>query len=122
MANEAERFLVISKTFDIIKDIVKAITYVALAYWAFRAIDTLAGKHTDASLLVGYFTSQENDYGLPWIIAIIGVLYGLIERRLRLRKTEYFHKHILELEKRIDPKREGSNLLPTGETNPRDEL
>ncbi len=122
MANETERFLIISKTFDVIKDIVRAVTYVAVAYWIFRAVEVLSGKHTDASLLVGYFTSQENDYGLPWAVAGAGILYGLIERQLRLRKTEYFHKHILELEKRIDPKREGSNLLPTGETNPKDEL
>ena len=88
----------------------------------FRAVETLAGKNTDASFLVGYFTSQENDYGLPWVVAIIAMFYGFIERRLRLRKTEYLHKRVLELEKRIDQKREGSNLLPTGETNPKDEI
>jgi len=122
MANETERFFVLSKTFDLIKDIVRGATYVALAYWAFRAIDVLSGKQTDASFLVGYFTSQENDFGLPWLIAAIGVAYGFFERRLRLRKTEYLHNHVLELEKRIDVKRQSSNLLPTGETNPRDEL
>ena len=122
MASDGERFLIISKSFDVVRDLIRALLYVAIAYWIFRAVETLAGKNTDASFLVGYFTSQENDYGLPWVVAIIAMFYGFIERRLRLRKTEYLHKRVLELEKRIDPKREGSNLLSTGETNPKDEI
>lgn len=122
MLNENERFLIISKTFDSLKDLIRAIMYVGIVYWIYRSIETLAGKNTEASFLLGYFTSRENDYGLPWVVAVISLMYGFMERRLRLRKTEYLQKRVLELEKRIDPSRQGSHLLPTGETNPKDEI
>lgn len=114
------KFILLARGFDLAKDIIKAITYLGLGWFAYLAIGELAGKQTDASFLLGYF--GESNHNFPWIVAVIAVCYGLAEQRLRKRKTEYLQGRIRELEQRIDPKRTGSGLLTTGETNPKDKM
>jgi hypothetical protein len=114
-------FYIIAKTFDLAKDILRYGTYVAGLYFAAQIASVWAGKKTEASIVLGYFTSVENDYALPWIVTILSISYGFLQRYLRLRKTQYFQHHITQLEAKIDPKRTSSELLTTGETHPRDE-
>lgn len=117
---KAHSFYLIARSFDLLRDLIKFGAYLGCAYYAYEAIAVLAGRKTDASLLFGFFTSTEHDHGLLWLVVFFAVVYGLAERRLRMRKTEYFQARIRELETRIDPNRSGSGLLPTGETHPED--
>lgn len=116
------RLLVVSKAFDLFRELIKGATWVGLAFCGVQAIALLAGQKTEASLMVGYFTSSGNDFGLPWVVAIVSMVYGYIERRLRLRKTEYFQGRVRELEELIDAKRTSSGLLPNGQTHPEDRV
>ena len=115
------RFLCMARGFDLAGQIVAGIIWLGLAYIGYLAIDSLAGKTTIANILLGYFTSKESDFGLPWILAVVFAIWAILERRLRKRKTESMQSHIRELEQRLDPSRTSSGLLPTGETHPQDE-
>lgn len=120
MADERTKFYIWTRIFDLLRDVVKYGAYVFLGYWAYLSIDALAGKTTLADIALSYFTSKENDHGLPWILVVIFVIWAALERRLRLRKTVALADQIKELQKRIDPQRTSSGLLQTGETNPKD--
>lgn len=61
------------------------------------------------------FLDAKTKWG-PWTIAIVAILYGLVERELRRRKTAYLHGRITMLEKTIDPSRSSSGLNTRGET------
>lgn len=116
------RVVIWLKALDVVRDLIRAATWIGCAYYAVQGVSVLADKNTQASFLVAFLTSKENDYGLPWIIAGFMVLLAFAERRLRYRKTEYFQERIKELERQIDPKRSSSGLAPTGETNMKDKL
>lgn len=116
------KFYLIAKSFELAREVVKASVWLGGFYYAYRSIVELAGKQTDAKIAIAYIFSSGNDYGLPWVLAICGLVYGYIERRLRERKTAYLQGRIRELEEKIDPNRKGSGLLPTGRTNPDDEI
>lgn len=116
------RMLKISRGFDLAKDLVKGLTWLGLAYFGVEAISALAGKDTEAVFMLSYLTSSESDYGLPWLVACAGFVYGYMQRRLRLRKTEYFQSRVRDLEMRLDPGRSSSGLLANGETAPEDRM
>jgi len=118
----AIRFMVISKVFDLARQIVNGVIYVSLAYISYLAIEALAGKTTIANIVLKYLTAEESDYGVPWILAGACTIWAILERRLRKRKTEALQGRIRELETRLDSNRTTSGLLPTGETNPEDNI
>lgn len=117
---QAVRFMVISKILDLAGQIVNGAIWIALAYIGYLAIDSLAGKTTVANIVLKYLTAEESDYGFPWILVGAFAIWAVLERRLRKRKIESLQGHIRELEKRLDPNRTTSGLLPTGDTNPED--
>jgi hypothetical protein len=112
-------FIIWTKVFDLLRLLVKYGAYVYIAYWGYRSVEALAGKITLADLALSYFTSKENDHGIPWVIAVLCGIWAIAERRFRLAKTQSMSDYIKDLEKRLDPNRTSSDLLPTGETNPR---
>jgi len=116
------KVLLIAKLIELAKEFIKYGAYVWGAYFAAEVLIAWSGKKTEASLVFKYITSEENGYAAPWIVATIAVLYAIFERNLRKRKTQYFEKYILQLESKIDPERTSSQLLPTGETNPKDKI
>ena len=115
-------FLVWTRIFDLLRHVISALLYGWLAYMAYRAVDALSGKVTkaDIDLVLAFFVSKQNDFGLPWLVAIVAVMWAILERGLRLKKTEALSNQNRILQEKLDPKRTSSGLLPTGETNPRD--
>jgi len=91
-------------------------------HYIYQAITVLAGKQTDASFVVNFLLKAQADRWVAFIVAGSGVAYGLNERRLKRRDIERLAKHTSELEKRIDPSRSSSNLLPDGRTRREDKL
>lgn len=115
------RFFVWSRSFDIVKVLISAIVTVVLGYFALQAVALLAGKTTEASFFLGHFSSAGERLS-PWAVTAIAVFWAIVERRLRLRKTEYLQGRLAMLERGIDPGRTTSNLLPNGQTRPEDRI
>lgn len=114
------KIYVISRAFDLLRELVKASVWLGCAYFAWQATAVLAGRQTNADLNFSAFLAVDDDKGLPWVIAILMAGWAYLERRLRLNKTAQLQSHIKQLELRLDPNRTSSGLLPTGETNPED--
>jgi membrane protein implicated in regulation of membrane protease activity len=85
------------------------------------AVPAIAGKTTVASIsvLILFATKVGAQAGVPWVITAIAGVWALLERRLRRKKTEYLSKRIERLERKIDPKRSSSGLLPSGDSQSR---
>jgi len=115
MTDNARLFL-ISRGFELLKEIIRAAILISGFYFAYLAIAELAGKQTEALLAFHYFISRDNDYALPWIISFASLLYAGMQRRLRLKKTQEMQGYIQELELKIDPNRTSSGLTTTGQT------
>ncbi|QOJ19983.1 MAG: hypothetical protein HRU77_04295 [Gammaproteobacteria bacterium] len=115
------RFFLTLKIFDLLPVIFNAIVKITLGYFCYLSIDALAGKTTITNVVLSYLKAKESDFGMPWILAFIFFLWAIFERKERRRKTEQLHKHNRKLEMIINPDRSSSGLLPTGETNPKDE-
>lgn len=109
--------------------LVKAAAWVSAAFAAVLIVEAIAGKQTNfefsvntsANFAVNLLSRLETEK-YAWIIAALGIFYGLFERKLRQRKTEYLQERIAKLERALDPQRESSGLTPRGETNKEDRL
>lgn len=110
----------------------KVVVWIAF-FWTLAVIGKeWAGKYTktdvhldvdgDVNVLFKILSEIDLSTKWAWAIAVISVLYGLFERKLRQRKTNYFQDRIVKLERQIDPERSSSELLPTGETRKEDRL
>lgn len=119
---ERERVFLLARIFDLLKYALRYAFYAWVVWNAYLAVKELAGKSTDASFFFQYIFSRDNDYGLPWAVALGCAMWAIFERRFRKQKTAELTARIQELEKRIDPKRTTSGLLASGDTNPRDEI
>lgn len=122
---------VVDRVTSIVMLIVKSVMWVLIALSMVLVAEALAGKNTSATLNLTLDTdanvyiellSRINSAKYAWLLAIVGILYGLIERELRRRKTAYLQGRITKLEKILNPQRESSGLTPRGETNEEDKL
>ena len=97
-----------------------AIAVIAVCAWL--SIEALAGKATMLEAVFEYTAGNKAAVIPPWLIAIVMLVWALVERTLRRRKTAQMQKHVRDLETRLDPDRTGSGLPPDGRTNPKDKL
>ncbi|MEE9441967.1 MAG: hypothetical protein V3V99_04800 [candidate division Zixibacteria bacterium] len=51
-----------------------------------------------------------------WVLLLLAGSYGVLQQRLRYRKTKYLQGRIKDLEIQIDPNRTSSGLTETGQT------
>lgn len=93
---------------------------VAGLYFVSHAIEALAGKQTDANVIVNFLTKFEVSVVLGWAAGGCGLAYGRSQRKLRKAAIERLSGRIQELETQIDPSRSTSRLTPDGDTNPED--
>ncbi len=114
---QAIYLLLIERVYSILELLIRGAVYCVIAYCIYLSIDALAGGKTWVSI-----TLRDVDYGIPWIVAVIATLYGLFERKFRLRKVASMQRHIKQLELQLDNNRTSSNLSPDGQTNPEDKL
>ena len=81
-------------------------------------VKAFAGEVTLADIGVSLITDIKADV-LKWIFLIWGggaTAYGIAQRRLRKKNTQYLAPRNTELEKIIDTDRTSSQLPPTGST------
>src|SRR6266480_7203115 len=66
----------------------------------------LAGRLTVTQLdvLVRFFAKASSP-AYPWLLAVIAIAYGYLQRRERQRKTQSLQARIIALEQKIDPNR-----------------
>jgi hypothetical protein len=92
---------------------------VAFGLYVFmQGLAPFAGQNT--GVLVNMAFSILGNFTMVASVSMTGsaVIWALVERHLRYRKTEKLQGRIKELELTIDPRRSSSNLLPSGKTNP----
>lgn len=112
----------IDRVFQLGATLVKWAALVWIASYAAQAIGQLAGESTDATFsVVIEFVKRTGGGEFLWIlIAVGGVSYGIIQKRLRRRAIEHFSSQVRELELALDPNRSSSELTIDGRTNPKD--
>jgi hypothetical protein len=102
----------------------KWVPLVFIARYGYLAIASLAGKDTNAEILIGIaldlLRKQPVGVGLSWLLATGCAIWAMIERRLRKNFISQTGTVISELEARIDPGRSSSQLTRRGDTSPRD--
>lgn len=116
------RTLIYIKLIDLSKIFFQSATWVLCFYFGSQSIASLAGNNTTANFAISYFTGADSTYGLPWVVAIVGLLYGFAERKLRQQKTSHFQARITRLESIIDKGRSSSGLTKDGQTHPKDKI
>ena len=105
------------RAFSLATDVVWALCFLGLAYYAYLAIEALAGQTTAANFVLGYLADTKGGASAkPWIVTtIVAVVWGFLERWLRHRKVGSMSKRSKDLEKLFDPKRTSSGLTKTGQ-------
>lgn len=86
----------------------------------FLCVRELAGTDTNANLDFDFGVNVGWKTGMPWVVALIALTYGLIERRFRITKTATLAKRTKELETDKNPNRKTSNLKRSGKPKPED--
>ncbi len=99
-------------------DSIKTVTVVGFIAWAIRS---LAGKQTGLDIkhlnkLLDLFSKDLIVCFVLTITAVLGILYGLVQKSLRESNIKRSAKRIDDLEKKIDPGKSSSNLLENGNT------
>ena len=100
------------------REIWKTIRWVGVAAFTYFSIAELAGKQTDANLLLSLFvTVPERGVSAWWVMAtFIAFAWAIVEGRIRRRKVQTLSGRIKALELKLDPKRTSSGLTSSGET------
>lgn len=81
-------------------------------------IKELAGETTIINTLLVHIGRRTTSFLVGFIILLL-VVWALVERTLRRRKTEEMQLHIKKLEMALALDWTTSGLTPTGETNPK---
>jgi hypothetical protein len=103
-----------------VRTIVLASAGIAGIYLLTHAVEALAGKKTDANILVSFLANLDVSIMLSWAVGGAGVLYGRAQNKLRKTTVERLESRIRKFEAQVDPGRSSSKLTPRGETNPED--
>ncbi len=87
-----------------------------------NALIALAGKKTEANVIVKYLTETDSGSSVTvfGLLAFACMFWALIERKLRHRAIERLTNRTEELEKKLNASRSTSGLTPDGRTHPRD--
>jgi hypothetical protein len=88
----------------------------------YRCVDTLAGRATEANIILKFLGDLNVSNALAYILGGGGIVYGMNERRLKKRTIKRLEDRIHLYEQQIDPGRSSSRLGTDGDTNPNDRL
>lgn len=99
-------------------------TVTIIPFWfGFLSIDSLAGLDTDADINVIFDVIKSTSVrGIIFLfIGIGGIVYGLVEQRIRVTKVRRLSRRVKYLEQKLDNDRQSSRLNRTGSTRREDE-
>lgn len=106
----------------IAKTLIHTTGFVLCFYMVKGSIESLSGKQTIASIVVGLAAEMQAN---KWISYAIAALCGgawFRERNLRKKKVKELTEHSARLERLVDPSRTSSQLTPDGNSRPEDRL
>lgn len=113
-------FKIVDKGAPVLQTLFWALASVGIAYFMFRAVDSLAGETTAAEILIALLGRFDVSKGLLAAWGAGGTAYGLFQRKLKSDHTQRMSERNAKLEKERDPNRTSSNLTPRGRTRPED--
>lgn len=93
---------------------------VLVVRYMYLAIDSLSGKDTNTDILINFLSNITISNWLAWLVGILGVLYGLRQKKLRKDTTERLQDRNISFEVQVDPERTTSTLTARGDTRPED--
>lgn len=107
----------------IFKYLVIATATIVPFWFVFLSIDSLAGLDTEAEISVAFNILKSTSVRsiIFLCVGIVGIVYGLGERIVRIRKVLRLTKRIKSLEEIVDKGRQSSRLNQTGSTRKEDE-
>ncbi|MCL2715640.1 MAG: hypothetical protein FWD68_13900 [Alphaproteobacteria bacterium] len=122
--SKLDRTLMIDQGFRTLRTSIRASTVLFIFYWAFQAVEVLAGQATDVSIALSLALNAlvTLKFAVALGVTMAAAGWAVVERYLRLRKVDYLQGRIRELERRTDPDRSTSGLTTSGRTNPKDKL
>lgn len=91
-----------------------------VARYAAKSIEVLAGQETMANIVISVLAKGWSNNGIWLVLGTAGVMYGVLEHKLRQRAVKRLSGRIQVLERARDPKRTSSGLTETGDTDPGD--
>lgn len=91
-----------------------------VAWCGKEVVASLAGMDTNAHIVVNVLSRLEVAAALSLGVGAAGVMYGLAQRKLRRDTVQRLQSRIQVFERRADPARSSSLLMPDGTTNPED--
>ena len=104
---------------NIVRLFVKLFIWIGLFFFIWLSIKELAGQTTIINAVVNYVSSSTASL-VQFLVIVVLLIWGIIERVLRHRTTEKMRSHIKKLETKFDSERTPSSLTPTSKTNPED--
>ena len=81
---------------------------VGIAWMGYRCISSLAGRTTQARVLVNFLGDLKISQTVSWALTAGGLSYGSVQSRLRKTKEKILGERIKELEEAIDQQRSSS--------------
>jgi hypothetical protein len=88
----------------------KAFPWVAIVW----CTDILVGKTTNVNVIAKIATDIGGDW-IPWATAAGFAVWGVVEKLLKRRTIKRYSGLVPTLEKQLNPQRQSSGLLPTGQ-------
>ena len=107
---------------SVVREMVRWIGIVTVAFFAYKSIDVLAGKTTSSNIVFRVLTDLKANQYFGLIFGGGGVYYGYRQKMLRKQTVERLQSRIQVFEKYIDVRRSSSTLTSTGDTRPEDKL
>jgi hypothetical protein len=124
MATKAElqyrtaRLTVISESVTVIAVSTARVAGVVLCfYFAYRATALLAGQNTKAEFILSALADLKANQWFAYLFGGGCGLWAWNERRLRKKTTKRLQGRVVDLEKKLDPKRTTSGLPSSGDTH-----
>lgn len=114
------RARIIDRTAAVIETGFKYVALVAIFYFAYSSIQTLAGQVTYADIGLRVIGDIRISESVAWVFGVGGVGYGMRQRKLRRDAIEQLSPRVHEYEESLDPHRSSSRLAPRGTTRPED--
>lgn len=118
--------------YELAKKFLEALKWVYIAKYIYKSIKELAGKVTLADVnFKAAYNQQASESSLTFtvivvflaiLVAVLGILYGLRQSKLKKDTVEKLTIQIATLEKIIDPNRSSSKLTTRGETSEGDKI
>lgn len=92
-----------------------------MVYFFASSLAQMAGTNTSVDVALDALASLSAPEWLAYVVGGSGIGYGYLQQREKRKKTEAMAARIADLERRVDPKRTSSRLMPDGRTNPNDD-